>query len=770
MKLSLRSLVVLFAALTFAAGPAISADETAQPVKKNKIRDFPVETIFTRDPAQVEVVADQLEYAREQKKIIGRKNVVIRYQDVQITADYAEVETDTKIAHATGHVVIFENEAPRAHGDELTYDFNNKTGSFPDGRSLNFPWVTKGREIRQIKQGVKVVEGGSMTTCDREEPHYEIRASKMTIHDEDKLVAKNVRIYVLGKPIFWWPYLIIPLRQNQQLPFAVRVGHNSRHGTYIYLSKGISVTRQIGGKIHADYRSERGVGGGVDFDYDYGKYFRGTIQTYLTQDKRAPTPSLPNPYDEQEERVRGRVTWKSRTDLDKHSNIQLRYHRLADEFFLQDFFEDEFRSDIDPTSFATFTKNSDYHGFYTHVEKQTSGFERMVERMPEVKFNWKTQPFFNRHLFYDNEYSFSNLSKQFGRQDKDEETVRFHSINSWYLPMRWRHLKFTPFTNLGGTFYSRERESDDGKFRAFFGTGADLRTQYYRTFNVNFDKAGVVVNQLRHVMEPLVQYKTVKSSVSDETVGYFDPTDRIDDADVVTFGFENKLQTKRVIQGQMRRVDIVSLNTYLSYEIHPDGRHLPTSFHLIDDGRSASAFTVLTQEITLRPYSWLALQTRYDYDMERDKFRVFNEDIIARLKRMRFVFGYRYAGDIGDFEGSGQFVFDYSVVINPLWTVGSYFRWDPEAQGRNEWQVWASRDLHDFIFDFGYNVRDSAIAENNNRELFFSLTMKALPILGIRTGGGRASFSEPRIGDTVAGSNLTAPASPTLTSGGYDAA
>lgn len=719
--------------------------------------DLPTKDIYAEKTPNVEVVADSLEYVKDKKKMIAKKNVVMTYQNVKITADYAEVETETKKAYARGHVIVFQKDKATARGEEITYDFATQQGSFPRAQVISFPWYGSGEDIQQVKEGVTVIKEGTVTTCDRENPHYEIRAKKATIHTGDKIVVWNARIYVLGKPVFWWPYLVIPL-QSRNLPFQINAGYNSKHGAYIETTKGFSVTKNVFGKILADWRSKRGFGAGGVLDYDFGQYAQGSFIGYWTQDDRAPTPGLdpppgspPNaeprsPYSELEDRDRGRLTWRHRTDFDPYTNVILRYNRFADELFLQDFFEKEHRNEVEPQSFVTFTKNSERFGFLTTVQKKMNTFEALVERLPTVQLDWKNQPFFIPGLYYENQSSFSNLSKRLSRSDYNEDVVRVDTFHEWSLPMKWKEIKLTPYSNIRGTFYSRDKESNNRRFRLAVGYGADLRTQFYKTFHTNFNKLGIEVNNLRHILEPSIRYDAIHpSTVSDETLHHFDSIDRVDDRDVITFGLENRLQTKRVIEGKMQRVDIVSLNTFLSYDFHPDTP--PTR----------SNFKIWSQEAVLRPYQWLQYEARFDYEMERDQFRAFNQDLLARTRRFKFLFGYRYLKDArivsqGAIETSHQFVFDARWVLNPLWQIGGYIRWDADQQELEEWQVSASRDLHDFIFDFGYNVRNSEI-NSSNKELFFSFRMKAFPQYVLHGGGSRASFAEPRIGETVAGAN-----------------
>ncbi len=740
-------------ALMLALYPVSAPAQEKESPRSRKTLDLPIADIFSRNTAKVETVADAIEYIKGAKKAVAKGNVVVRNEDIRLTADYAEVETETKKVYAKGHVIIFRGTIPVAKADEVHYDFTTHSGSFPDGRIISFPWFIAAEDIQQVRKGVKIAKNATITTCNFEKPHFDIRARKVTIYDKNKMIATNIRLYVLDKPFFWWPYLVIPLQNtDRNLPFGLGAGYTSRYGAYIETTKGISFTKNIWGKLHADWRSKRGVGGGVDIDYDFAARGRGLIKTYLTQDKRAPSPGTDNPFDHLERRARGRVTWLHRTDLDSQTNVILRYNRLADEFFLQDFFRKESRAEIEPQSFVTFTKNSERHGFLTHVEKRMNRFESSVQKLPLIQFDWKNQPFFNPGFFYESQFSFANFSKVFGRSSNHEDVVRFDQANEWSAPLTWKHITATPFFNWRNTLYSRDRESSDGQYRLAVGGGLDVRTHFYKTFPASSDRLGIEINQLRHLIEPYVQYRTVTSTVSDETIHQFDPVDRIDDANIVTFGIENRLQTKRVVGGRMQRVDVVSLNTFLSYELHPDGRPLGTFFAPFEDGRTASNFTILGEEIILRPYQWLLLESRFDYDMERDQFRIANQDIKLRTRRFSVIFGNRFIRDFPSIAGSNQFVFDGRWTINPLWSLGGYIRWDPKKDGLQEWQISATRDLHDFILDFGYNVRDSSI-DSANKTLFFDFRLKAFPNLGLHGGGNRSSFSEPRIGETVAGSN-----------------
>ncbi len=80
----------------------------------------------------VEVVADQLEFFKDEKKVIGTGNVIITYDDIRMTADHAEVYSDEKKAFADGHVVFRKSENVMKV-EKGSYDFANNQGSFSNG-------------------------------------------------------------------------------------------------------------------------------------------------------------------------------------------------------------------------------------------------------------------------------------------------------------------------------------------------------------------------------------------------------------------------------------------------------------------------------------------------------------------------------------------------------------------------------------------------------------------------------------------------------------
>jgi len=789
-----KNVILAFILLLFLVSPAAFSSEDAKTATSTKDsaktagRDLPIKNIFDTDSAKVEAVADSLEYSKESGKMIARGNVIITYQGTRILADYAEVETDAKKAYAKGHVMIFEGDAPRLQGEEVYYNFGNHTGRFPNARAINAPWYAKGEMVEQVREGVQKVRNGHVTSCNLEKPHYEIRAKKATLHNDVKLIMYSATIYVLGKPVFWLPYINIPLNWPD-IPVQVTQGYDRKDGVSIGVSKGIAINKNLYGKAMVDWRQKRGVGVGWKQYYDYGKWAKGNIKLYWTQDKKAPTINYidpatglaVSPFDRLEERKRGRgeITWRHRTDLDDKTTVLLRYHRVADEYFLQEFFEQEYRGNIQPHSFVTATRNSERYGAMVHVEKKMNAYEAMVTRLPEIRLDWKNQPFFTDKVFNESRFQFDALATRYNRSAYHQNTKRVDAYSRFFVPMKWKEISLTPFGGYRMTSYSKDAVSNDPHVRNIIEYGGDLRTHFYKTYPVSFDKLGIEVNHLRHLVEPSIRLEGETSTLNHNKLAHFDTIDKLDDAAKVIFGLENRLQTKRVVEGKTKRVDIVSFNTFLFFDMMPSYEN---------PNMKGARFSTFENKLVLRPYEWLQLQTRVQFDFASHYFKRMDQDIIVRKGKWRFVFGYSHVHDYYDFATdldvwkSQQFIIDARYKINHLWTTGGYIRWDTSDRNRlkniiwtqadnsvtnssqgygvQEWEISAARDLHDFLLEFGVNSRHSLVnsAESNknkmNNTVFVRFTMKATGI-GINSGSAMAPFSAPRIGETVAGASET---------------
>lgn len=752
--LSLLSAGVLFA-------QEESVQETSEGQKKLEAEDLPVE-----------VVADSLQYAKEEKKIIAQGNVLVIYKGMKLQADQAEVYTDTKVAHAQGHVTVFEG-ASTISGEKTDYDFEHYKGSFPQGTVYQDPWYGYSETVEQVSKNRINTTKTSVTTCDLERPHYELCSKNVTVYPDDKIVLRNVTFRVLGKPYFWLPYLTIPIDKNHAL-FEARTGYSDNFGFYFLAAKEMSLSKNVKIKPHVDFRSKRGVAYGLDSMYWIPNFGRGKIITYLTSDKRAPhqVEDGENLVRNRSRETRYRFSIRHRTDFDPDTNVIVNWHELSDEWLLQEFFQREDRREARPRSQVVATHVKNDYAFFTEVVKRTNRFWPEIEKLPRVHFTWKNQPLFDTNLLYKHETEFANFQRfrSIGGtnntntvSNEGEDTVRFYTNHAFQYPFRIfdGRVKVTPYGGGQVAYYTKGRDSRKGMSRFLMNAGIETRTRYQKTFDTSMNFLGIDINKLRHIVEPVARYDSIPIDTTDHNKFYqMDSVDAMHRHDIVRFGFENRLQTKRHPDGDQsvwQRVDVVSYSTYLNYEFG-DGR----------DG--GSTMTDWENKASLRPYDWLTLQGRAIFDFTLQDFREVFYDVVLNPKneRVRLVLSQGYFShdpQYGDTSRTNVIAFDSTIKLNERWKIGGYARAELQTKKVEEWEVRFIRDLHDFILTFGANVRNSKFQEGANTEFFVSLRMVAFPEVAFDVGN-RSTLPDPRVGHYYDGS-IDEKQMPALETGAY---
>ncbi|MBN1493867.1 MAG: LPS-assembly protein LptD [Candidatus Omnitrophica bacterium] len=691
---------------------------------------------------KVEVTADQVEYDNNAKKIIGRGNVVIVHGKDRLIADYAEVYNDTKEAMAEGHVILFQGEN-QLRGDKVFYNFESNSGHFPDGAYKANPFYGNAQDIKQINQDKVHLQNAFLTTCDLGfRPHYGAQAKKVIIYFDDKLIATNCKIKILGKTVMWWPYMLVPLH-GKHMPLSVRPGYSSDWGAYVLTKKGFSINKNINGAVRYDYRYERGHAGGADLNYNYGQFGTGLFRAYVAHDLQAPDKSLADPESADITDDRYRFRWQHRTDIDEYTNVIVEYNKLHDEYFLNDFFENEYKAEADPETFAILTRNTERYGFLVNVEKRANHFLNTIEKLPEVRFNWNNQEVFNTNIYYENETSVVNFHNKRAHSALDDDVVRLDFYNKISYPVKLFRYNFLPYFYSRHDYYSKNSSGKENITRGAYGGGIDVNTRYFKVYDVTTDVLGIDINQIRHILEPSIGYiSTREVTVPRNTLFQLDEIDAEDDFDEVTFGIRNKLQTKREVDGQMKRVDLFVLDNKINYEFNREAA-------------GGSSWLNFSTEVELRPYNWMMLYHKNVWDIRRDQFDSSDFAIeLTPLEKWKFLLNHGFIDDklLGDNdEASSLLTFDTEYKINDLWKVGGYVRYEFDDSRAEEMELRLLRDLHCWLLEFGVNQRNNE-GDERETEFFFDLKMKAFPDIEAKTGN-RSTYSRGRYGALISGSS-----------------
>lgn len=658
---------------------------------------------------------DRIEFLTEEKMVIGRGSVVVLYEDIKMTCDKAVINLDKKEGHLEGNVVLYQ-EGAIFRADKIDYDFEDKKGVFIDGRIEFEPWYGRGEEILKVGDTEYLIKNGYMSTCNFDPPHYRIQAKEVKIFLDDKVVARNIKLYIDNYPVFYLPIYVHSLKDKRQ-KISITPGKQKDWGGYLLGQYRYWINSNSNGYIHVDWRELRGWAGGVDYDYNSSRFGEGSVNTYYLED-------LNKQFELVEQQVREdryRAEWRHRWQINEETLVQSEFHKFSDINIMKEFFEEEYELEQQPRSFLAVTTTKPDYVLNLTAQARANKFFSVVERLPELSLNVPGLQLGETRFYYQTQTSASNLYKWTAGVTDSDSTIRFDSYNQIsYANKLFNWLSVNPYIGGRETWYDKDTAGDYLN-RGIFYAGTSLSTTFHRIFDLQTDFLGLDINGLRHLFEPGINYgyRYQPVGVERNKILQFDGIDGISNANYFTYTLGNKLQTKREIEREMQNTNLAELDFSISY--YP--------------GRETRRFSSLYSYFKLMPYNWLSCEIKAYYDTYEKYMDNVTFDLIASKDNWRFGIGNAYT------KGSreNQLTAELAYKFNEKWSAQVYQRWnylgDRFGNARVvEQEYTIRRDLHCWIGEFIWNRKDYDT-------FWFALKLKAFPQMEFR---GRASYNPPR--------------------------
>ncbi len=231
---------------------------------------------------KVNVVGDELEYFYNDDIVVARGNVEVTWLEYELHADEIFLNMREQFIQAKGNVYFSQRDTSFT-SQEITYYFEREHAVVlqPRGQTTSedvegFVFVRS--DYVEVDPDLISISQGMVTTCDREEPHYHLRASSVEIIPGDRFTARHVSFWELSGrlPLFYWPYLSISLKEREQ-DITPEVGYSSTRGFYIKASYNYFQDDYYG-RVLADFYTRTGFAFGVHHHYldrggDSGHFF-----------------------------------------------------------------------------------------------------------------------------------------------------------------------------------------------------------------------------------------------------------------------------------------------------------------------------------------------------------------------------------------------------------------------------------------------------------------------------------------------------------------
>lgn len=240
--------------------------------------------------------AQNIRFDKDADVVTAVGEVVITYKDLSITAERVHIAVKERHMVAEGNVEVKQGDAI-FYGDELTYDFKSEQGLLQPmrleirGEGIEGA-IFGGSQQLKIDGDKQTVHCGTLTTCDREKPHYYFSANTLEYLPDEYVIMRHV-IYYEGKiPLLYWPYLYISLKDDESNFKTPVFGHDSWQGWYLYLGYDYMTKAWGRGEILLDLMEKLGVGYGIRHTYQWEKDSHIIAELY-----RLDNPSMNSTHD-----------------------------------------------------------------------------------------------------------------------------------------------------------------------------------------------------------------------------------------------------------------------------------------------------------------------------------------------------------------------------------------------------------------------------------------------------------------------------------------
>jgi len=628
------------------------------------------------------------------------------------------------VVYAEGNVV-FEQGRDRIRSDRFLYDFSTGRGVAGKcrvetrlaltGDKKKHDFVMRAEELRLLfdpfdTEAPKklVCRGISFTHCSFGEPHFDIHASEVSIATEKGQAvgegwfeATGIKPRFFGVPFFYIPW--VGWKLDWRPLVRVHPGTSSEFGAFLDTAVGMRFRK--GGKpgrpgrevarvwLPVTYFERRGTGVGLNGTYrnrsgDEWMDIEGEFQEYYIRDRgdrrdeavaRGLYPLIT------QDRYRSYLWHRHR--LPEGFRFDLELNAYSDKNFLLEFYEDEWKTQKPPESYALITRNEEFLGVAALAAFRLNPFREEVEYLPRVRI-W-LNPFDLLADWFD--VSLRAEVSQARFRPANDAPVRV-SRSAWRLDVEpeiggsflWGPVGFRPFLRPRITIFETSTLPDERAVsRTSWTAGLRALTWAWRVYDIAIPSLGIA--RLRHVATPQVTYiRTFGVSRPSSDLVPFDEIEDLQNEERVSFRLENRIEALFERHGKTSVSTVLRLDAQFDYFPRPDR----------DNG--GDWFSPLKIDLRFDPASYVAFEFNGEIDLDSGRLTAWNGTLRLTAGPVNFSL------TSANVSGSVHTVFaSVGVRFSPRYSVKAYENHDLQRGDMIEAGISIQRTFHCWVLEVG---------------------------------------------------------------------
>ncbi|MEI8203273.1 MAG: putative LPS assembly protein LptD [Bacteroidota bacterium] len=260
-------------------------------IHQTALRDTLKPTVSkTKLDAKVEYTAfDSIRFDIVGNKVFLWGNAKIKYKDLELEAAYIEVDFKKNMTFASFHLDSagemigkpqFKQSTQNFSSEQISYNFNTKRGIIKQVITKQGEGYLHGTLVKKLANDVTFIKNGAYTTCDLDDPHFEIKFSRAKVIPNNKIVTGPAYLRIEGVPTpVMVPFGFFPNKKGRKNGILIpSYGESTQQGFYFHdLGYYFGFGDYMDAALKADIYTRGSWGGKLQSNYNYRYHFSGTV-------------------------------------------------------------------------------------------------------------------------------------------------------------------------------------------------------------------------------------------------------------------------------------------------------------------------------------------------------------------------------------------------------------------------------------------------------------------------------------------------------------
>lgn len=382
-------------------------------------------TLFSSSRIQgFTITSESLDRDLENDTVTLSGNVKIVYQNQYFEGDNAFIDFKRKQATFTGKVKI-QTPNYMIGGEKITLDYEANQGIIYVGYVQSNNVRFQGDLIEKMSDTEFYVSNADYTTCSNCPATWSFEGNRIRAELGGYAYIKSSFLRVNDVPVFWLPYLVVPLKSERQSGLLTpEFGYVNNRQLFLSQDFFWAISRSQDATFTLKNYEHGGLKPMVEYRYVIKEDSFGQIKGSHIRDTVFAGEKRYNRYQPAGEQNRLYNRWSVKSydqySIDKANKFQLNLNLVSDLQYPKDFSE-EFKNYSDPSLENRFT----YSHFFEHslISFDSSYYTNLlqgnpvannsssVHRLPEIRFDSTYQKFDDSPFYYKVESSWTNFSR-----------------------------------------------------------------------------------------------------------------------------------------------------------------------------------------------------------------------------------------------------------------------------------------------------------------------------------------------------------------------